>query len=156
MGERTHDLRDVERPEILEQEVEEIRENMTGIVRELDRRRHQFLDLRGQLRKHAVPLALGALTLALLVGSAAGFSAWRRRERNRPLARARNLRRALSRMIAHPELVAQPRPSIARKALASAASAVAGSLAGSMTDRIVRTKHTAEPAAARPTSRVEE
>jgi hypothetical protein len=41
-------------------------------------------------------------------------------------------------MIAHPELVAQPRPSIANRALAAAVGAAAGSVAKALTDRAAR------------------
>jgi hypothetical protein len=140
MGERTDDVRDIDSPENLEQEVEDIRDNMTDIVGELDRRRHEVLDWRLQLRRRAGPLAMAAVGLVILVGSAAGLSIWRRRRRNRPVAKARRLRDALSRMIAHPELVAQPHPSIAKKALAAAASAAAARLAKTITERLAASR----------------
>jgi hypothetical protein len=59
-----------------------------------------------------------------------------KRRRNRPLAKARRLREALSRMVAHPELVAQPRPSIGRKVLAAAASATVGALAKALINEL--------------------
>ncbi len=40
-------------------------------------------------------------------------------------------------MVAHPELIAQPRPSIANKALASAVSAVAGKVAEAVSGRLL-------------------
>lgn len=136
MGQRADDVTGAEAPEELEHEVGEIRENMTEIVGELDRRRHEALDLRLQLRRNAVPLVIAGVGLAVLAAGAGSLSARRRRRRNRPLAKARSFGEALSRMFAHPELVAQPRPSIARKALGAAVSAVAGSLAKTLTDRL--------------------
>jgi hypothetical protein len=135
MGEGNDDVTEAERPEELERDVEDIRDNMTGLVTELDRRRHEVLDWRKQLRRNARPLAIATLGLVVLLGGMAGLSVWRRRRRNRPLAKARRLRDALSRMIEHPELVAQPRPSIANKALGAAVSSVAGVVAKSVTER---------------------
>jgi len=129
MGERTPDLKDAETPEELEHEVADIRGNMTGIVRELDRRRHVLFDWRAQLRKHALVLGLGTAGLVCVISGAVVLHAWRKRRRDQPLVKARRLREALSRMIANPELVAQPRAGVGEKALAAAASAVAGTLA---------------------------
>jgi hypothetical protein len=117
-----------EEPHELEREVEDIRGNISGIVGELDRRRNDLLDWRLQLRKHAAVLAAVTAGWLLGAGLAAAIDASRRRRRNRPFAKARRLREALSRMVAHPELVAQPHPSIGRKVLAAAASATVAAL----------------------------
>jgi predicted protein tyrosine phosphatase len=136
-AEPSHENADTNEPAVLEREVEDIRENISGIVSELDRRKDELLDWRTQVRKHAVLLvAVGAscilgLTLTLAIGAA------QRRRRNRPLEKARRLRAALSRIIANPELVAPPRPSITRKALGAAASASAGILAKSLAQQLV-------------------
>jgi hypothetical protein len=142
MGQRTDDLTHpdeaarAEAPAELEHEVEEIRENMTEIVGELDRRRHEVFDLGSQLRKNAVPLAVAGLGLVFIAAGATTLSVRRKRQRNRPLAKARRFGEALSRMIEHPELVAQPRPTIGRKALGAVVGAVAGSLAKTLTERL--------------------
>jgi len=135
MGQGTDDLMDSEE---LEAEVEAIRDDMTDIVSELDRRGHEAFDWRMQLRKHAAPMMLTGLGFLAVAAGATALSVRRRRLRNRPLAKARRLRDALARMIAHPELVAQPRPSIANRALAAAVSAAAGSVAKVVTDRAAR------------------
>jgi hypothetical protein len=144
MGQRTDDLThannvthaDAEAPAALEHEVEEIRENMTEIVGELDRRRHEVFDLGSQLRKNAAPLAAAGLGVVFIAAGATTLSVRRRRRRNRPFAKARRFGEALSRMIEHPELVARPRPSIGRKALEAVVSVVAGSLAKTLTERL--------------------
>ena len=59
----------------------------------------------------------------LAVGVTMAFRASRRRRQNRPLTKARRLGAALSRMVAHPERVAQPQPGIGRKILGAAAGA---------------------------------
>ena len=138
MGQGKDDMNEVESPEELEREVEEIRDDMTDIVSELDRRGHEAFDWRMQLRKHAAPMMFTGLGFLAVAAGAIALSVRRKRRNNRPLARARRLREALARMIAHPELVAQPRPSIANRALAAAVSAAAGSVAKAVTDRATR------------------
>jgi hypothetical protein len=138
MGQGTDDMNEVESPEELEREVEEIRDDMTDIVSELDRRGHEAFDWGMQLRKHAAPVMFTGLGFLAVAAGATALSMRRKRRNNRPLARARRLREALARMIAHPELVAQPRPSIANRALAAAVSAAAGSVAKAVTDRAAR------------------
>jgi hypothetical protein len=127
-----------ETPEDLQEEVREIRENMTGIVGELDRRGHAVLDWRLQLKSHAVPLVIAAAGLLLVVAGSMALSATRNRRRQRPLEKARRLRQALSRIIAHPELVARPSPNVAYKVMGAAASAVAGSLAKTLAEQLGR------------------
>ena len=131
-------------PEELEREVEGIRDNITGIVGELDRRRHDLLDWRAQLRKHGVVLAALTAGWVLAFGVTMAVGAARRKRQNRPLEKARRLRRALSRMIAHPELVAQPEPSIGRKILGAAASATAGALAKALLSELTTSLETDE------------
>ena len=111
---------------------------MTDIVSELDIRRYEAFDWRIELRKHAAPMMLTGLGVLAVAAGATVLSARRRRLRNRPLAKARRLRDALARVIAHPELIAQPRPSIANRALAAAVSSAAGSVAKVVTDRAAR------------------
>jgi hypothetical protein len=135
MGQGTDDLNEPEPPEVLEREIEGIRDDMGLIASELDRRRHAVFDWRSQLRKHAGTLSLVALGLVVFAAGTTVLSVRRKRRRNRPLAKARRLRDALARMIEHPELVAQPRPNIANKALAAAVSAAAGSFAKAAAER---------------------
>jgi hypothetical protein len=137
MGQGRDDVSGADSPEVLEQEVEELRENVTEVIGKLDRRRHEVFDWRIQLKRNAVPLALTALGFIVFVAGTAGLSAWRRRRRDRPLARARRMRAAFSRMVAHPELIAQPRPSISNRALAAAVSAVAGRVAEVVSGRVL-------------------
>jgi hypothetical protein len=148
MGEATAELNgrvESTEPEIIEREVEEIRDNITGIVGELDRRGHELVDWRSHLQKHALLLAaLGAGCLVGLGVTIAGRRA-RQKRRNRPLEKARRLRVAISRMIAHPERVAQPRPGIGHKALGAAVGATAGFLVKALLKEMVVT---AEPAGA--------
>jgi hypothetical protein len=90
-------------PRDLEREIDEIRDELGGLVGELDRRRHDVLDWRLQLRRHRreMRLVLGA-ALALAIGGVALRRALRRR-RERPVAHARSLLRALELAAREPE-----------------------------------------------------
>jgi hypothetical protein len=77
-----------ERVRALGHEITEVRERLDALVDELDRRRHAAFDWRGQLRRHALGLAMTALGLAALVSAgltlrATVFSASRTRRRFR-------------------------------------------------------------------------
>jgi hypothetical protein len=133
-----------EEPQELEREVEDIRDNITGIVGELDRRRHDLLDWRLQLRKHGPVLVAVTAGWVLAFGMTMAVGAARRRKRNRPLEKARRLRQALSRMVAHPELVAQPQPGIGRKVLAAAVSATVGALAKTLIQELASSLESGE------------
>jgi len=135
MGEGKTDVNVEASPEFLEQEVQAIRGNVTQIASELDLRRHELFDWRLQLRKHASAIALAATAAALLIGGTIGWRTWRRR--SRPLNKARQLRLAFSRVVAHPERVARPSPSLGTKALSAAVTGSVGVLAKSLTQRIV-------------------
>jgi hypothetical protein len=137
MGATTVELTDRDEPEELEREVEDIRENIDDIVGELDRRGHELFDWRSHLRRNkALLLTLGASCLVGF-GLTISLGVAKRRRQARLSYKARQLRRALSRMVAHPELVAQPRPGVANKALSAAVGAVAGGLARAIVRRLV-------------------
>ena len=100
-------------PEAIEHEIGGIRGALTGILRELDHRRHELADWRLQLRRHAVALAVGATAIALLVGVAA-----LRRRRRRPPRRVEE-------------------PSMAKKILGAALAAAASVAAKAGAKRLV-------------------
>jgi hypothetical protein len=70
------------------------------------------------------------------VGGAIWVAVRTKRQRSRPLAKARRLRWAVARMIAHPDDVARSRPSVGKKALSAFVSAVAGVLAKILSQRL--------------------
>jgi len=138
MGEGKIDVIAEPSPEVLEQEVEAIRDNVTQIASELELRRHELFDWRHQLRKHAAMTALVAGAALLAIGASIGLSRWRRRRNARPLKRARQLRDAFARVLAHPERVARPRPSLGAKVLTAGVTGAASVVAKSLTRRSVR------------------
>jgi hypothetical protein len=106
----------------LGEEIAAVRGELDVLVAELDRRRHEALDLRLHIRRHAPGIALTAIAF---VGAAAAFvwvGAWRARRRQRLVARAGRLRLAVSRLMEHPERVASE-PTIPGKIMTAAANA---------------------------------
>ncbi len=121
----------------LEGEIALLREELGGLVAELDRRRHELMDIKLQARRHA----LGAtLTGAGLLASAAAFvwlGAWRARRRRTAMARLGRLREAVSRMVERPERVATER-GIPAKILTAAANAAAATAIKKILERGLR------------------
>ena len=63
----------------IEREIDALRDQLDGIVGELDRRRHEAFDVRLQLRRHRTAVATVGVVAAALVVS--GFVAWRNARR---------------------------------------------------------------------------
>jgi hypothetical protein len=120
----------------LEDQVDAIRDNLDGLVSELDHRRHEFMR---QLRRYAVPVAIGAAAVGLAV---AGGVVWRR-VRRPPPTRIQRLAAALGRAMDHPERVAQQQtsPTAARKLILAAGAAAASVVARHLARRWVEERH---------------
>ncbi|HET6284039.1 MAG TPA: hypothetical protein VFH73_23990 [Polyangia bacterium] len=132
-------------PDRIKQDIDGIRRNLGGLVAELDRRRHEAFDIRLQLRRHAVPLAIGALALAAVVGTTIAIVIHQRRERHRLAARLRRLpprlrqlRLALSRALAEPDRVAANEPRLSTKVLTAGGTATAATLGKQLATRLLR------------------
>ena len=111
--------------ESLGSEIAGVREELDTLLGELDRRRHEALDVPLQLRRHALGTSL---TIVALVATAAGsvwLTLWRRHRRQRPGAQAGRFRHALARMTEHPERVATDSSVVGKIATAAANAAVA-------------------------------
>ena len=120
----------------LEGEIAVLRDELTGLVAELDRRRHELTDFKLQARRHMVG---ATLTGAGLLASAAGFvwlSVWRRRRRSQATARMGRLREAVSPMVDRPDRVAAE-PGIAAKILTAAANAAVATAIKKILERAV-------------------
>lgn len=117
-------------------EIATVRSELDVLVAELDRRRHNALNLELQVRQHALGLALTAVAF---VGAATGvvwFGLWRTRQRRRPTAQGSRLREAVSRMVAHPERVATD-PSMMSKIMTAAVNAALASVIKKTLERVV-------------------
>jgi hypothetical protein len=117
-------------------EIDTLRNELGGLVAELDRRRHEAFDLRLQLRKHPLLAAAAATAAALVLGGALALAVHGRRERRRPAVRARETRRALARLFDHPDRVGSE-PSFANKVGTAVAVAIATAVAKRLVDRTV-------------------
>jgi transposase-like protein len=145
LGEGETDVSETTNPEVaetntpdeLEHQVAETRENVTDVVRELDRRWHALADWRHQLRQHSDLVAIGAVIAVGGTGLWMGVNAWRERKRRKPLARVEALRDALLRMMEHPEAVVRSRSSLGRKFVTAAGSTVASLLIKELVRRYV-------------------
>jgi len=125
MGEGASSVEVVEAPVELEREIEQLRDDMTAIVGEIDRRREELLDWRLQLRRHQRQITTLAVGIVLVVGALRGVNGWRRRRRAAALSHAERLRQVLARMIAGEEGAWNEASSAAKEALASGASGAA-------------------------------
>jgi len=134
MGEGTNPVSVAAAPAAeFEREVQLVRENLTGIVKELDYRRQELLDWRGQLRRHRLALGMAATAIFLVIGGVVVAGVVRKRRRQRPIPMARRLSEALRWILVEPENVARPQLGIGNKALASAACGGAAILGKSLT-----------------------
>ena len=106
-------------------EIDTLRDELGRLVAELDRRRHELLDVKLQVRRHPGVVIVAAGAAALLLGGLVGMAIRKRRQQARPTTRVREARRALARLLDHPERVAAE-PNVAIK-IATAAGVAAGS-----------------------------
>ncbi len=125
------------RSEELQQEIETIRDNIGGLVSELDHRRHDFFDVGAQLRRHGVSLAVGGVVLVGLATGSLLRARHRARARQSLPGRAGRIGQALTRMVNHPEHQSPPPQSVGLKILAAAGAAAASFLVRRLLQRLV-------------------
>jgi hypothetical protein len=113
--------------EALGSEIAVVRQELDTLLGELDRRRHEALDVPLQLRRHAFGALLTVLALVATAAGSVWLTLWRRRRRERLGARAGRFRQAVSRMTEHPERVATE-PTVAGKIATAAANAAVAAL----------------------------
>jgi hypothetical protein len=117
--------------------VAQIRDELTAILRDLDRRRHELMDWRLQMRRHPVAWSTALGVLLLLAGGAVALAVSRRRRAQRAPPPIERLRRAFARTIYHPDLVTVAEPSLGQKALATAVSGAVAVLSKAALQRLV-------------------
>ena len=123
--------------EQLEHDVDLIRANLGDLIGELNTRRRDALDIRLQFQRHAGRLILvGAVVIAMVAGGIALFVSSRRRRQSFS-ARASRLGKALRRAVAHPEHLAERRPSVPRKIAAAGGGALAAAVGKQLARRLV-------------------
>ncbi|MGH7314336.1 MAG: hypothetical protein ACREJV_14260, partial [Candidatus Rokuibacteriota bacterium] len=122
---------------LLEGQITGLRGELGELVTELDRRRHEALDVKLQVRRHAREITLAGV---VVVGVAAGVvwaNVWRSRRRQRFGARMGRFQHAMSRMIERPERVAAE-PTVTKKMLVAVATAAAATLIKKVLERGVQ------------------
>ena len=125
-------------PAELEREIEVVRDDLGKVAGELDRRRHELFDVRRQLARH--PLAIALIAGAAIGIAAAGIAlaTSRRRRRYHDVAgRFGRVLEAIRRMSRHPERVARPTPSAGRRIATAGGTAAASILARRLTEHLL-------------------
>jgi hypothetical protein len=123
-------------PAELEKEVIAARAGLDRLIGELDRRRHALFDVRGQLRRHPVPIILGGLAVAAAVGGAITLLIVRQRRRDAWPRRVQRLRRSIAAAIRHPDRN-HDEPSAGHKIGVAGGTAAASLLAKAATKRLL-------------------
>jgi len=96
--------------EYLEKEADLARAKLLGTIGELDRRRHELLDLRLQLRRHAGDIL--SIFGGLMIGASATATVLVLRERRREQRLRKERVRAVARLWKHPERIAARRSAL--------------------------------------------
>jgi hypothetical protein len=130
-----------QRADELQHEIEVIRDDLAGMVGELDRRRHELFDV----RRHAVPLILVSAALLAIATGGITLAVARRRHRARLGPRLGRLREAVERMIDKPKRVAN-NPGVGRKIVGAGGAAAASVLAKHLAKRLVAQGRAEHPA----------
>lgn len=121
----------------LETEIEALRDELEPLVAEVDRRRHELLDVKLQLRRHAWQIALAGAGVIAVTASLVWLGVRRAPRRPSLLSRASRLREGVARMIDRPERVAADR-TLAGKMLTAAATAALSATAKKAVERLVK------------------
>src|SRR6185295_7777216 len=127
------DEKDPSDPRLIEADIVRRRKEITTLVDELSQRGRDFMDVRLQVRRHA----LGITATVLSVGAVAAGSIARAGRRETLTARGARLREALGRMIERPERVAVE-PTVTQRVLGAAGSAAAAFLIKAALERVNR------------------
>ena len=123
-----------EAAEALGDEVANVRDDLDTLLGELDRRRHELLDVRLQVRRHARGVTLTMVAFVVAAAGVVWLHGRRARRRQAVTAQAGRLRQAVSRMIDRPERVAAE-PTFVGKIGAAVTSAAAASLVKKVLER---------------------
>lgn len=123
-------------PAELQKEVVAARAGLDRLVGELDRRRHALFDVRGQFRRHPLPLILCGLAVVAAIGGSITLYVVHRRRRNAWPRRVQRLRRSLAATIRHPDRN-HDEPSAGHKIGVAGGTAAASVLAKALAQRLL-------------------
>lgn len=111
----------------IEGEISRLREELGALVGELDRRRHELLDVKLQVKRHALAATLTGVSLVAAASGLVWLGIWHAQRRHGALSRAGRLREAVSRMVDRPERVAAE-PTVPARIVAGVLTAAAATL----------------------------
>lgn len=126
----------------IEEEIMRRRAELTALVVELDRRRREIIDVRLQMRRHALGVTVTVVAATAAAAGSIAYRVWRARRRNTLLARGGRLRDAIGRMIDRPERVAVE-PTATQRIIGAAGSAAAAFLMKAALERMNRPRRLA-------------
>jgi hypothetical protein len=121
-------------PREIERDIEHLRTRLDRSLAELDRRRHELMDVRLQMRRHPAVFA-GAGAVVVLVLGGVGYAIYRSRKREEMPQKARRLRIAVGRAVDKPEKVARGDAPVWEKIVAAVGVTIATSLAKKLVER---------------------
>jgi hypothetical protein len=120
----------------IEAEVDAVRNELTTLVAELDRRRHELFDMRLQLRRHLLPVVLTTVVGAAALAGAVALGIRRSRYRRTLPVGGRRVSEAVGRLLDHPERVGTE-PTVVERIAATAGSTLAVYLVKLTLDRVL-------------------
>lgn len=120
-------------PHELEAEIEHLRTRLDRSLSELDRRRHELMDVKLQLRRHPEALVVAG-GLALLLFGGVAYAVHRSRKRNEP---AHRFRIAVGRAVDNPQRMMRSEPGVGQKILGAVATTVAVALTKKLIERAI-------------------
>jgi hypothetical protein len=126
----------VNEPREIEAEIEHLRTRLDRSLSELDRRRHELMDVKLQIRRHPEALAVAGGVALLLFGGMA-YAIYRSRRRDEPLQQAHRFRLAVGRAADNPHRVARREPGVGEKILGAVATTIAVALTKKLIERAI-------------------
>jgi hypothetical protein len=129
----------------IEREIGSLRTEIAELVGELDRRRREAFDVRLQLRRHPVAVAVAGVALAALLGGTVALLVHDGRRKQRPGYKAKQMRVAMGRVMRHPERVARGEAPPGEKILAAVGTALATLLVRRAFERAVPSPRARRP-----------
>ena len=121
-------------PREIERDIEHLRTRLDRSLAELDRRRHELMDIKLQMRRHpAVFIGAGAVVVLALGGI--GFAIYRSRKREEVPQKAKRLRIAIGRAVDEPHKVARGEAPVWEKIVAAIGTTIAVNLTKKIIER---------------------
>src|SRR5437868_910120 len=127
-------------PREIEREIEHLRTKLDRSLAELDKRRHELLDLKLQLKRHPGIFIGAGGVVALMIGGVA-FAIVRAHKREELPAKAHRFRIAVGRAVDKPQKVARGEAPWWEKVLASVGTTIAVAVAKKLLDRAWSESH---------------